>query len=50
MRRTTAFLLTVVVALVWLIPAAAPQQHLASAQTPAAGIPLSGDFRGAGGS
>jgi len=50
MRRATAFLLTVVVALVWLIPAAAPQQHLASGQTPAAGVPLSGDFRGAGGS
>ncbi len=49
MRRVTSFALTLVISLAWLIPTAVPEQHTADAQTPAAGIPLSGDFRGAGG-
>lgn len=49
MRRVTSFALTLVISLAWLIPSAAPEQHTAVAQTPAAGIPLTGDFRGTGG-
>jgi len=49
MRRAGSFVLTLVVSLCWLIPTAAPAQHAADAQTPAAGVPLSGDFRGSGG-
>ena len=49
MRRATAFLLTVIVSVLWLIPTVAPSQHVADAQTPAAGTPLSGNFRGTGG-
>ncbi len=50
MRRLSSFLLTLVVSLSWLIPSAMPAEHTALAQTPAAGIPLSGDFRGTGAS
>ena len=48
MRRAVAFLLTLVVSLTWLIPSAAPERHVALAQTPGAGIPLTGDFLGTG--
>lgn len=50
MRRSLSFLLTLVVALVWLIPSALPASHTAMAQTPAAGRPFTGDFKGTGGS
>lgn len=50
MRRLTSFTLTLVVALTWLIPTAYPAQHTAVAQTPAAGMPLAGDFKGTGAS
>lgn len=50
MRRFSSFILSLTICLTWLIPAALPDQHVADAQTPAAGIPLSGDFKGAGGS
>ena len=50
MRRAVAFLLSLVVTLTWLIPSAAPERHTALAQTPGAGIPLTGDFLGTGGS
>src|SRR6202022_3053204 len=48
MRRLSSFILTLAICLTWLIPAALPGQHLANAQTPAAGIPLTGDFKGTG--
>lgn len=48
MRRPVSFVLTLVVTLTWLIPTAVPQLHTADAQTPAAGMPLSGDFKGTG--
>lgn len=50
MRRLSSFLLTLVISLSWLIPSAMPAEHTALAQTPAAGIPLSGDFKGTGAS
>jgi hypothetical protein len=50
MRRLSSFALTLVLSLAWLIPAALPERHQADAQTPAAGIPLSGDFKGTGAS
>ncbi len=50
MRRLAAFALSLVVCLTWLIPTTLPEQHLAVAQTPAAGIPLTGDFKGTGAS
>ncbi|MDQ2952300.1 MAG: DUF3048 domain-containing protein [Chloroflexota bacterium] len=50
MRRLASFLLTLVISLSWLIPSAMPAEHQALAQTPAAGIPLSGDFKGTGAS
>jgi hypothetical protein len=50
MRRVAAFALTLAISLVWLIPTAMPAQHTAVAQTPAAGIPLTGDFKGTGAS
>lgn len=50
MRRLTAFVLSLVVSLSWLLPTASPERHTAVAQTPAAGVPLTGSFRGAGGS
>jgi hypothetical protein len=49
MRRVTSFALTLVLSLVVLMPSVSPEQHRAVAQTPAAGVPLSGDFKGAGG-
>jgi len=49
MRRVTSFALTLVISLAYLIPSVFPEQHTALAQTPAAGIPLTGDFKGAGG-
>lgn len=48
MRRSASFALTLVMTLAWVIPAAAPSTHTALAQTPAAGVPLSGDFKGTG--
>jgi hypothetical protein len=48
MRRLLSFVLTLVVALTWLIPTAVPEQHTALAQTQAAGVPLVGDFKGTG--
>ena len=50
MRRLASFVLTLILSLTWLIPTAVPLQHLADAQTPAAGAPLTGDFKGTGGS
>src|SRR5438874_3962272 len=50
MRRPVSFLLSLVISLAWLIPTAAPLQHQAEAQTPAAGVPVTGDFRGTGAS
>ena len=50
MRRSLSFALTLVLSLAWLIPTALPAAHQASAQTPAAGMPLSGDFKGTGAS
>jgi hypothetical protein len=50
MRRVAAFALTLAISLVWLIPTAMPAQHSAVAQTPAAGVPLTGDFKGTGAS
>ena len=50
MRRLSSFLLSSAICLTWLIPAALPEQHLADAQTPAAGVPLTGDFKGTGAS
>ena len=50
MRRLSSFLLSFTICLTWLIPAAFPDQHLADAQTPAAGVPLTGDFKGTGAS
>jgi len=48
MRRLSTFILALAICLTWLIPAALPAEHLANAQTPAAGIPLTGDFKGTG--
>lgn len=48
MRRSLSFALTLAMTLAWAIPAAAPATHTALAQTPAAGVPLSGDFKGTG--
>ena len=50
MRRSLSFALTLVVSLAWLIPTILPAAHQADAQTPAAGMPLSGDFKGTGAS
>ncbi|MEK7863124.1 MAG: hypothetical protein AAB295_07670, partial [Chloroflexota bacterium] len=50
MRRFTSFTLTLLMTLAWLIPAALPADHTAVAQTPAAGVPLAGDFKGTGAS
>ena len=50
MRRLFSFILTLVISFLWLIPTAMPAEHTALAQTPAAGIPLSGDFKGTGAS
>ena len=47
-RRLFAFLVTIVVCTVWLIPAATPRQSIAAAQTLANGLVVSGDFKGAG--
>jgi len=49
-RRSVSFLLTLVVSVLWLIPSAAPAEHTALAQTPAAGFPIAGDFKGTGAS
>jgi hypothetical protein len=48
MRRALSFVLTLVISLSWLIPSVSPAQHQADAQTPAAGVPLTGDFKGTG--
>ena len=50
MKRLASFALTLAVSLVWLIPSASPESHTALAQTPAAGFPLTGDFKGTGAS
>ncbi len=47
-RRVFAFVLTLVVSTVWLIPSASPS-GIAYAQTVGAGVSVTGDFRGAGG-
>ena len=47
-RRLITFVLTFVICIVWLIPAALPQQSVALAQTLANGLVASGDFKGAG--
>jgi hypothetical protein len=49
-RRSVSFVLTLVVSVLWLIPSTAPASHLALAQTPAAGSPIAGDFKGTGAS
>ena len=46
--RLVTFFLTLVICLIWVIPTAAPQRSVASAQTLANGLVLSGDFKGAG--
>ncbi|TME39637.1 MAG: hypothetical protein E6I57_06830 [Chloroflexi bacterium] len=48
MRRVASFGFSLLISLIWLIPAATPEQHLALAQTPAAGVPLVGSFKGTG--
>jgi len=48
MRRIASFGFSLLISLIWLIPAATPEQHLAVAQTPAAGVPLVGSFKGTG--
>ncbi|HZP95973.1 MAG TPA: DUF3048 domain-containing protein [Candidatus Limnocylindria bacterium] len=50
MRRIAAFALSLAVSLTWIIPTTLPAEHVADAQTPAAGIPLTGDFKGTGAS
>src|SRR5207245_4794444 len=47
-KRLLTVLLTVVICVLWLIPAADPRGHTASAQTLANGLVVSGDFKGAG--
>ncbi|OLD11321.1 MAG: hypothetical protein AUJ06_00625 [Chloroflexi bacterium 13_1_40CM_3_70_6] len=47
-RRLLTVLLTVVTCLVWLLPATNLRGNVASAQTLANGLVVSGDFRGAG--
>src|SRR5437588_11781350 len=47
-RRLLTVLITVVICAVWLIPSANPRGSVASAQTLANGLVVSGDFKGAG--
>ena len=49
MKRAFTFLLTLVVSTVWLVPSATPSRGIAEAQTPGAGVTVSGNFRGTGG-
>ncbi|HUQ40888.1 MAG TPA: DUF3048 domain-containing protein [Candidatus Limnocylindrales bacterium] len=50
MRRLFSFTMSLALSLAWLIPTAMPAEHTALAQTPAAGVPLSADFKGTGAS
>src|SRR5256885_15136748 len=47
-RRLLTVLITVAIGVVWLTPAANPGGSVASAQTLANGLVVSGDFKGAG--
>ena len=47
-KRLVTFFLTLVICLVWVIPAATPDLSVASAQTLANGLVVTGDFKGAG--
>ena len=47
-KRLVTFFLTLVICLVWVIPAATPDRSVASAQTLANGLVVAGDFKGAG--
>ena len=48
MKRALTFALTLIVSTVWLVPSATPSRGIAEAQTPGAGVTVSGDFRGNG--